>query len=110
MVGTPANLIPDPTSCNSATSITVYDSLGSPHTLTTYFIKTATSNEWDVHMLADGTSMANVEVLDPPVPYRPNHRRSHDEVVFNTNGQLLAIKVPASASNGANPEGDQSGD
>ncbi|MDD1621889.1 MAG: flagellar hook protein FlgE [Methylococcaceae bacterium] len=37
---------------NSQTSVTVYDSLGSPHILTTYFRKgpsTATSTDWYVH-------------------------------------------------------------
>ncbi len=106
VVGTPANPIPDPTSYNSATSITVYDSLGSPHTLTTYFIKTATSNEWDVHMLADGTSMANVEVLDSTSAVQTQATGAAAmRLVFNTNGQLLGYKVPASASNGANPGG-----
>lgn len=42
---------------NSQSSVTVYDSLGSPHILTTYFVKdgsTATSSDWNVfHYLSE---------------------------------------------------------
>lgn len=37
-----------PETYNSQTSVTVYDSLGSAHILTAYFVKTA-DNTWDVH-------------------------------------------------------------
>ncbi len=42
----------DSNSYNSQTSVTVYDSLGSPHILTSYFVKgtaTATSTNWSVY-------------------------------------------------------------
>ncbi|OAI12840.1 flagellar hook-basal body protein [Methylomonas lenta] len=38
----------NPNSYNNQTSVTVYDSLGSAHVLTAYFVKTA-DNTWDVH-------------------------------------------------------------
>ncbi|MDT4330237.1 flagellar hook protein FlgE [Methylomonas sp. MED-D] len=52
---TPSVTTFDPTdsnSYNSQTSVTIYDSLGSPHILTTYFVKgtsTASSTDWDVY-------------------------------------------------------------
>lgn len=52
---------------NSQSSVTVYDSLGSPHILTTYFVKggsTATSSDWDVfhYMSEPATPNAKTQV------------------------------------------------
>jgi len=46
----------NPASYNNATSTTVYDTLGNPHTSTMYFRKTA-DNTWENHMFIDGTSV-----------------------------------------------------
>lgn len=46
--------INDPSSYNSSTAMTVYDSQGNAHTLTLYFRKTA-GNTWDVYGAANGT-------------------------------------------------------
>lgn len=51
---TPAFSIADPTSYNFSTNQTVYDSLGSPHDLTFYFVKTATANTWNLYRQLDG--------------------------------------------------------
>ena len=94
------NPIPDPSSYNSATSITTYDSEGAPHSLTTYYVKTATPNEWDVYLLADGTSMGNVDVLDSTgaaVPPQASGAAAL-RVVFDKNGILQGYKVPAGAA------------
>jgi flagellar hook protein FlgE len=45
----------DPTTYNSSTSATVYDSLGNPHLLSLYFKKTA-PNTWDVYTTLDGAN------------------------------------------------------
>ncbi|MFO1380057.1 MAG: flagellar hook protein FlgE [Chitinivorax sp.] len=99
--------IPDPSSYNSATSITTYDSEGGPHTLTTYYVKTATPNEWDVYMLADGTSMGNVKVLDPAnAPQTQTTANAAMRVVFDNKGNLVGYRVPANAAAVAgNPSG-----
>ncbi len=47
---------PDPLAFNSSTSLAVYDSLGNPHAMSMYFAKTATANQWDVHVLVDGVT------------------------------------------------------
>lgn len=39
----------DPLSYNESTALNVYDSLGNAHTMTTYFVKTATAGQWEVH-------------------------------------------------------------
>src|SRR5690606_14879302 len=41
---------------NKATSLTMYDSLGNAHALSTYYVKTA-SNTWDVYAALDGTAL-----------------------------------------------------
>ncbi len=48
----------DPTSYNSSTSATVYDSLGNPHLLSLYFVKTATPNQWELQTNIDGNTAA----------------------------------------------------
>jgi flagellar hook protein FlgE len=53
-VPTAAFSIADPTSYNFSTSQTIYDSLGSAHDLTFYFVKTATANTWDLYRQIDG--------------------------------------------------------
>ncbi len=52
--GTP----PAATSYNDATSTTVFDSLGNSHILTGYFIKTDTSNTWNVRFQVDGLDVS----------------------------------------------------
>ncbi len=47
---------PDPATYNSATSLTIYDSLGNAHGLSLYFVKTG-ANTWDVHALVDGVTV-----------------------------------------------------
>lgn len=46
--------IADPTSYNFSTSQTIYDSLGSPHDVSFYFIKSATANTWNLYRQIDG--------------------------------------------------------
>ncbi len=46
----------DANSYNSTRSITVYDSLGTPHTASMYFVKTAATGAWDMHVAIDGTA------------------------------------------------------
>lgn len=43
----------DPTTYNSSTSATVYDSLGNPHLVSLFFKKTA-ANQWDLYTNIDG--------------------------------------------------------
>jgi flagellar hook protein FlgE len=79
----------DPTnasSYNHSTAVTIYDSLGAPHTQTAYFVKTAVANQWEARFYIDGTPVgganamtySNLGVLTAPVgggialpPYAP---------------------------------------
>lgn len=54
--------IADPTSYNSSTAMTVYDSQGNAHTLTLYFRKSA-ANTWDVYGAADGAVLNGAAAL-----------------------------------------------
>jgi flagellar hook protein FlgE len=56
-----ANIITiDPTTYNFSTALTIYDSLGNPHTMSFYFLKQATSGDWQVRANVDGTEENNV--------------------------------------------------
>lgn len=46
----------DSATYHSATSVSIYDSLGNPHTLTSYFVKTA-ANVWSVFAANDGVQV-----------------------------------------------------
>ncbi len=52
-----------PTSYNSSTSVNVFDTLGNPHVLQTFFVKTAPSN-WDVFITSDGTEISKVNATN----------------------------------------------
>ena len=73
---TPANPVfdpADPSSFNHTTSVTVYDSLGSAHTATVYFIKDAAPNVWNTQ----------VEIAGNPVV-------GAAQITFNPDGSLLS--------------------
>ncbi|MCG8435570.1 MAG: flagellar hook protein FlgE [Gammaproteobacteria bacterium] len=53
----------DPQSFNHSSSLTIFDSLGTPHTATTYFVKTATANQWQVRGYIDGTAVGGATTL-----------------------------------------------
>ena len=51
---------PDPGTYNYSTALSIYDTLGNPHTMTFYFRKTANAGEWEVYSNVDGTTNQNV--------------------------------------------------
>jgi len=53
----------NPSTYNHATSMTVYDSLGSPHTATVYFSKTTTDNTWEQRLFVDGTERGTTQTV-----------------------------------------------
>jgi flagellar hook protein FlgE len=50
--------ITNPSTYNKATSMSVYDSLGNPHSFNTYYVKTA-ANTWTVYGAIDGTPLTS---------------------------------------------------
>ena len=47
----------------SSGGVTVYDSLGVSHTQTSYFVKTATPNQWEMHNYVDGVAVGTPTTL-----------------------------------------------
>ncbi|MBU3823802.1 MAG: flagellar basal body protein FlgE [Candidatus Oceanisphaera merdipullorum] len=64
--------VADATSYNFSQSSEVYDSLGSRHVVTQYFVKTG-DNKWNVHSQVDGAAVGVAQAME-----------------FNTDGTLLA--------------------
>ncbi|GAB3375228.1 flagellar hook protein FlgE [Spongiibacter taiwanensis] len=52
-----------PSSYNHATSMTVYDSLGTSHTATMYFIKEPTANNWSQRLYVDDNPVGGANTL-----------------------------------------------
>jgi flagellar hook protein FlgE len=81
-------------------AVTVYDSLGGPHEFATFFVKTATTNEWEVYGTLDGVEISGAT---PPTPL--------ETLTFDGVGQLTApasgtfAVAPVTLANGANPLG-----
>jgi len=80
----------DSSTFNYVNSITVYDSLGNPHTLDFYFVHTdAANNQWDVHVYADGDTSTEV---------------GSTTLTFDTNGKISSgspLSVSITLNNGA---------
>jgi flagellar hook protein FlgE len=51
----------DPTTYNKQAPMTVYDTLGNPHVLSTYYVKNG-AGTWDVYAANDGTELAAMNV------------------------------------------------
>lgn len=51
----------DPTSYNKQTTLDVYDSLGNPHVMSTFYVKSA-PGKWDIYVANDGTEITNMKV------------------------------------------------
>lgn len=87
----PAN----PASYNSATSTTVYDSLGNPHTTTYYFVKTG-AGAWDMYAYVDGNSMTTGTATPPAT--------AEASLTFSTSGALTSagtVTLPSFTPAGA---------
>jgi flagellar hook protein FlgE len=91
----PANpfSVTDPTSFNYTTSMTSYDSLGNPHTFTSYYVKTG-PNQWNVNGAIDG------ELLTPP---SLGTLRFDNNGVLDQAGSTMPMPVTKTLTNGAAP-------
>lgn len=80
----------DPTDAatyNSATSTTVYDSLGNSHKMTMYYVKETTPNQWTMYVQIDDQNIGDPNpALPPPQDTEPTlYART---LVFNNDGTL----------------------
>lgn len=76
--------VTDPTSFNHSTSTSVYDSFGSSHLMSTYYVKTGPS-AWNAYTYVDGTNISN----GGGVAGNP------DAFVFGSDGKLSTINGTA---------------
>lgn len=85
---------PDPTTYNSSTSTTVYDSLGNSHIMTSYFVKAHAENTWRTYVGIDGLDVtptpSTPPVGVPPVQYPAGQIAAPYTLVFNQSGSYVA--------------------
>lgn len=88
----------DQATYNSATSMTIYDSLGNPHVLTQFFVKqeydradpTTAPNHWVMYVQVDGRDVGDPDTnLPPPANTLPT--RASFNVYFNEDGSLDTV-------------------
>lgn len=88
----------DQATYNSATSMTVYDSLGNAHVLTQFFVKQAYSpddpttvpNHWQMYVQIDGEDVGDPDTTLPP-PANTQPTRASFNVYFNDDGTLNGV-------------------
>ena len=97
-------------SYNSSTSTTVYDSLGEPHVLQFFFVKTDSAvtgndNEWETYATLDGKSFSPAGLEETAAPFTPLSTFQFDssglpsstDGVFNTGTTFNPLSVPGGA-------------
>lgn len=62
----------DPSSFNNSTSTVVYDSLGTTHSSTLYYVKSAVLNQWDTYQYIDGNEITSGGVSPISVTFNPD--------------------------------------
>ncbi|WPL19763.1 Flagellar hook protein FlgE [Thiorhodovibrio winogradskyi] len=92
---------PAPDQYNFSTSVTVYDSLGTPRMATTYFVKTPNQLEWEVFVgMEDDANPGQTTLISGP-----------DTITFTSQGEVVTPAeitiqypgpAPATFNNGAN--------
>lgn len=87
-VTTPFNSA-DPTTYNNSTGVTVYDSLGNPYSVQTYYVKNTpvvgppTTTTWDVYATVDGTTVTTAAGSAVPLKI--------GSMQFNSSGTLISV-------------------
>ncbi len=72
---------------NHATSLSIFDSLGNSHVMTSYFVKESTLNTWTMYVQIDDQEVGNPNPSLPP-PQDTQATRAAYNVVFNNDGSL----------------------
>ena len=88
---TPFDPTDSATYTNSYTTPT-YDSLGNPHTVTQYFVKSS-DNQWDVYAVVDG---------DATLPMTKSNTLNFDESGKLTTGNTYTVSTPVSGADDLN--------
>lgn len=103
----------DPGTYNSATSMTIYDSLGNAHILTQYFVKqdydpadtTTSQNHWRMYVQIDGQDVGDPDTTLPP-PENTLPTRAGFNVRFNKDGSLNPLLSDSVLISNWTPLGD----
>lgn len=81
----PTDTSPAADTYNNSRAVTIYDSLGNSHIYNLYFVKTATTNEWEVYATVSNPAGAAVDVTALGLV---------DTLTFGSNGALPASYTP----------------
>ncbi len=81
----PADTSPATDTYNKSTAVTIYDSLGNSHIYNLYFVKTATTNQWQVYATVSNPAGASVGVTALGLV---------DTLTFGADGTLPASYTP----------------
>lgn len=76
-----------PRSYNHLTTSTIYDSIGSPHELSLYFIKESTIRFWTMYVQIDGVDVGDPNTAQPP-PLDTSATPAAFAVLFNDDGSF----------------------
>lgn len=105
-----ANFNPSvPTSYNSATSVNVYDTLGNPHVMQTFYAKTGPST-WNVYATSDGVERSlltvqeavnNADAIVNPPPSPDSIATALEGLVTRTDTDASAAELAATTAEGA---------
>ena len=89
----------DATSYNASTSVIVYDSLGSTHTASMYYVKSATLNQWDTYTYVDGNAVTSGGTTPTTITFGSDGTLSSP-----AGGQITYDAIPsATLGTGASP-------
>ena len=84
----------NPDTYNSATSVSIFDSLGNSHTMSEYFVRerpdAAGRNIWSVYVQIDGKNVGDPDTSLPP-PKNADPTLAKFRVEFNPDGTLNAL-------------------
>src|SRR5699024_1618001 len=92
-----------------SSSATVYDSLGNPHNLTSYYEKTGV-NAWTMTMAMKGQALMDMDGASPPAPVAPtttslefDHSGTLKDSTDVTNGMVSGVDFPSDTFFGGEP-------
>lgn len=93
--------MPETNTYNYSNAVTIYDSLGNAHTMTLYFVKSATAGQWQVHAQVDGTSESNVSPSPITLNFDASGNLTTSMPVSGFSVNLTGVNTDLGATNNA---------
>ena len=81
---------PNTNTYNYSTALTIYDTLGNPHSMTMYFTKNATPGSWDVHYQVDGVNGESTGPATAPTWTGSIVTPTFTTLTFDDSGKLIS--------------------